>query len=66
MIKISICRWGPTATGLAILPLLPYMYDEIVEHIVDQAFVPIEKKILSQKEVESVPPVAHHNIIKRD
>lgn len=64
MTKISICSWGPTATGLAVLPLLPYMYDEIVEHIVDRVFEPIEKKVLNEKEAEEMAPVAHYNIIK--
>ncbi|KAG2175224.1 hypothetical protein INT44_007712 [Umbelopsis vinacea] len=63
MKNTKIKTWGPTATGLAILPLLPYMYDEVVEHVVDRAFEPIEKKILSEKDVSRVPPV-HHNIVK--
>ncbi|KAI8575768.1 hypothetical protein K450DRAFT_260112 [Umbelopsis ramanniana AG] len=63
MKNTKIKTWGPTATGLAILPLLPYMYDEVVEHIVDRAFEPLEKKVLSEKDVSRVPPV-HHNIVK--
>jgi fission process protein 1 len=61
--NISISRWGPTVTGLAVLPLLPFMYDELVEHVVDRAFEPLEKKLLSEKDAKRVPPVAH-NILK--
>ena len=39
------------------------MYDEVVEHIVDRAFEPLEKKVLSEKDVSRVPLV-HHNIVK--
>ncbi|KAH8551514.1 mitochondrial 18 KDa protein-domain-containing protein [Umbelopsis sp. PMI_123] len=66
MKNTKIKTWGPTATGLAILPLLPYMYDEVVEHIVDRAFEPLEKKILSEKEAKSVPPVAHNIVNKSE
>lgn len=63
MKNTKIKTWGPTVTGLAILPLLPFMYDELVEHVVDRAFEPLEKKLLTEKEVKNVPPVVH-NIIK--
>ncbi|KAG2183341.1 hypothetical protein INT43_006346 [Umbelopsis isabellina] len=63
MKNTKIKTWGPTVTGLAVLPLLPFMYDELVEHIVDRAFEPLEKKLLTEKEIKSVPPVVH-NIIK--
>jgi hypothetical protein len=42
------------------------MYDEVVEHIVDRAFDPLEKKILSEKEAKSVPPVAHNIVNKSE
>ncbi|KAI0091851.1 mitochondrial 18 KDa protein-domain-containing protein [Irpex rosettiformis] len=38
--------WGPTATGLAIVPVLPYLYDKPVEHATDFAFEWIEKKLM--------------------
>ena len=38
--------WGPTATGLAIVPILPYLYDKPVEHATDFAFDWIEKKLI--------------------
>ncbi|KAI0728780.1 mitochondrial 18 KDa protein-domain-containing protein [Fomitopsis betulina] len=44
--------WGPTATGLAIVPILPYLFDKPVEHATDVAFEWIEKRIVEQKEKE--------------
>ncbi|KAH7103000.1 mitochondrial 18 KDa protein-domain-containing protein [Auriculariales sp. MPI-PUGE-AT-0066] len=40
-----IKAWGPTVTGLAMVPFLPYMFDEPVEHVTDVAFEWIEKQI---------------------
>ncbi|KAI1788990.1 mitochondrial 18 KDa protein-domain-containing protein [Ganoderma leucocontextum] len=37
--------WGPTATGLAIVPVLPYLFDEPVEHVTDVAFEWMEKQL---------------------
>lgn len=31
-------KWGPTAAGMAVLPILPYLFDEPVEKVVDAAF----------------------------
>jgi len=41
--------WGPTASGLAIVPFLPYLFDKPVEHVTDFAFEWIEKKIMEQQ-----------------
>ncbi|TFY53638.1 hypothetical protein EVJ58_g9342 [Rhodofomes roseus] len=41
--------WGPTATGLAIVPILPYLFDKPVEHATDAAFEWIEKKIIERE-----------------
>ncbi|OCH95978.1 hypothetical protein OBBRIDRAFT_744621 [Obba rivulosa] len=41
--------WGPTATGLAIVPVLPYLFDKPVEHVTDAAFEWIEKQIAERK-----------------
>lgn len=42
--------WGPTFTGLAIVPFLPYIFDHPVETATDKAFEWIEKKLIeSQK-----------------
>ncbi|KAI7935071.1 hypothetical protein MJO29_016334 [Puccinia striiformis f. sp. tritici] len=39
---------GPTAVGLGIIPFLPTLFDEPVEHFVDKAFDQIERKVLGQ------------------
>ncbi|KAI0637896.1 mitochondrial 18 KDa protein-domain-containing protein [Trametes polyzona] len=44
-----IKTWGPTATGLAIVPVLPYLFDKPVEHVTDVAFEWIEKQIASSQ-----------------
>ncbi|KAI0921453.1 hypothetical protein AcW1_004579 [Taiwanofungus camphoratus] len=44
--------WGPTATGLAIVPVLPYLFDKPVEHATDAVFEWIEKQIVEQKKTE--------------
>ncbi|KAI0370185.1 hypothetical protein BV20DRAFT_1052529 [Pilatotrama ljubarskyi] len=41
----KVKSWGPTVTGLAIIPVLPYLYDKPVEHVTDIAFEWIEKQI---------------------
>ncbi|KAH9947297.1 mitochondrial 18 KDa protein-domain-containing protein [Amylocystis lapponica] len=41
--------WGPTATGLAIVPVLPYLFDKPVEHATDVVFEWIEKQIVEGK-----------------
>jgi len=38
--------WGPTLTGLAIVPILPYLYDKPIEHVTDFAFEWVEKKLI--------------------
>ncbi|ORZ13948.1 mitochondrial 18kDa protein, partial [Absidia repens] len=34
--------WGPTSVGLAIVPFLPYLFDEPVEHLMDKIFEPLK------------------------
>ncbi|KAK7208629.1 mitochondrial 18 KDa protein-domain-containing protein [Myxozyma melibiosi] len=34
----KIRTWGPVGLGLAVVPLLPYLFDEPVEHAVDYVF----------------------------
>ena len=31
-------RWGPVIAGLALIPALPFICDEPVEHVIDWAF----------------------------
>ncbi|KAH6915447.1 mitochondrial 18 KDa protein-domain-containing protein [Coprinopsis sp. MPI-PUGE-AT-0042] len=38
--------WGPTVTGLAIVPALPYMFDHPVEHATDRVFGWIREKLI--------------------
>jgi len=37
--------WGPTVTGLAIVPALPYIFDHPVEVAADRAFEWIEQRL---------------------
>ncbi|KAJ6510088.1 mitochondrial 18 KDa protein-domain-containing protein [Mycena vitilis] len=41
--------WGPTVTGLAIVPVLPYLFDEPVEHVTDRVFSWLKVKIAQQQ-----------------
>ncbi|KAJ7122727.1 mitochondrial 18 KDa protein-domain-containing protein [Mycena epipterygia] len=41
--------WGPTATGLAIVPILPYLFDHPVEHVTDRVFGWIKVKLAEQQ-----------------
>jgi fission process protein 1 len=40
--------WGPTMTGLAIVPVLPYLFDHPVEHAMDSVFDWIREKLIQQ------------------
>ncbi|GJJ69482.1 mitochondrial fission process protein 1 [Entomortierella parvispora] len=42
MANITLRRWGPTAIGLAVVPLLPYMFDHPIETAVDRVFEMLE------------------------
>lgn len=44
-----IKTWGPTVTGLAIVPVLPYIFDKPVEHATDAAFEWVEKKLIERQ-----------------
>lgn len=44
-----IKNWGPTVTGLSIVPVLPYLFDKPVEHVTDWAFEWVEKKLMEQQ-----------------
>ncbi|KAI9476365.1 MAG: mitochondrial 18 KDa protein-domain-containing protein [Benjaminiella poitrasii] len=41
----KVKAWGPTILGLGVVPFLPYIFDEPIEHIVDKVFRPIEEKV---------------------
>jgi fission process protein 1 len=38
--------WGPTLTGLAIVPILPYLFDHPVEHAIDRVFEWTKERIV--------------------
>ncbi|KAF7973211.1 hypothetical protein HWV62_32658 [Athelia sp. TMB] len=40
--------WGPTVTGLAIVPVLPFLFDHPVEKVTDTVFEWIESKIVER------------------
>lgn len=44
-----IRTWGPTITGLAFVPILPYIFDHPVEYVTDQVFDWIKQKLVNQK-----------------
>jgi len=44
--------WGPTVTGLAIVPVLPYLFDHPVEKATDVAFEWIERKIIEKDDAK--------------
>ncbi|KAJ9104474.1 hypothetical protein QFC21_001970 [Naganishia friedmannii] len=39
--------WGPTVTGLAIVPFLPYLFDHPVETAVDYFFEKVEQRLVA-------------------
>jgi len=46
--NVRIRTWGPTMTGLAIVPILPFLFDHPVEHVTDLAFDWIRKRLISR------------------
>ena len=49
-INPRVKAWGPTATGLAVVPILPYLFDHPVEHATDKAFDWIRQKFIERNE----------------
>lgn len=45
-----IKTWGPTVTGLAIVPILPFLFDHPVEHATDRAFDWIRQKLIERSQ----------------
>jgi fission process protein 1 len=43
--NVRLRAWGPTATGLAIVPALPYLFDHPVEVAADRAFEWVEHQL---------------------
>ncbi|KAJ4472200.1 mitochondrial 18 KDa protein-domain-containing protein [Lentinula aciculospora] len=42
--------WGPTATGLSLVPGLPYLFDHPVEQVTEKAFEWIKKRVAQNKD----------------
>lgn len=51
----KIKTWGPTMTGLAIVPLLPFLFDHPVEHATDRAFDWIRQKLIERNQFKDKP-----------
>ncbi|ORX63133.1 hypothetical protein DM01DRAFT_1278165 [Hesseltinella vesiculosa] len=49
--NVKIRTWGPTMLGLAVIPVLPYLFDEPMEHVIDSLFEPIEKKVKAMEQI---------------
>jgi fission process protein 1 len=52
-----ITAWGPTLTGLAVVPILPYLFDHPVETATEAAFKWIEEKVRESSLREGKPPI---------
>ncbi|CAA7260235.1 unnamed protein product [Cyclocybe aegerita] len=48
----KVRTWGPTMTGLAIVPVLPYLFDHPVEQATDRAFDWIREKLIERNEAQ--------------
>jgi fission process protein 1 len=51
----KIKAWGPTTTGLAVVPVLPYLFDHPVEHVTERTFGWIKEKLIERNQ-----PSKHH------
>ncbi|KAF8076098.1 mitochondrial 18 KDa protein-domain-containing protein [Lyophyllum atratum] len=47
--NVRLRTWGPTMTGLAIVPALPYLFDHPVEIATERAFDWIRRKLIESK-----------------
>jgi len=45
--------WGPTVTGLALVPGLPFIFDHPIEQVTDNAFNWVRQKLAEREERES-------------
>jgi len=50
--NVRVRAWGPTVTGLAIVPALPFLFDHPVEKVTENAFEWIREKLI---EIRSKP-----------
>jgi len=49
----KVKTWGPTMTGLAIVPILPYLFDHPVEYVTDRAFDWIRTKLIEKNAIRT-------------
>ncbi|EJU06174.1 hypothetical protein DACRYDRAFT_19454 [Dacryopinax primogenitus] len=47
--NVRLKAWGPTMTGLAVVPFLPIFFDKPVEHVLDRSFDWIEDQIRKEE-----------------
>lgn len=47
--------WGPTMTGLAIVPVLPYLFDHPVERATERAFKWMKEKLIEHNKALKAP-----------
>ncbi|TFK74402.1 hypothetical protein BDN72DRAFT_955744 [Pluteus cervinus] len=47
--NVRVRAWGPTITGLAIVPVLPYLFDHPVEHVTDKVFDWIRERLIESQ-----------------
>ncbi|KAG9103202.1 hypothetical protein FRC06_011791 [Ceratobasidium sp. 370] len=46
--NVRLKAWGPTFTGLAIVPFLPYIFDHPVEHATDRVFDWVSEQMIKE------------------
>ena len=46
--------WGPTVTGLSIVPGLPYLFDHPVEHVTDKAFEWVKERMAEGQDKDKI------------
>ncbi|PPQ92384.1 hypothetical protein CVT25_008734 [Psilocybe cyanescens] len=49
----KVKTWGPTLTGLAIVPVLPYLFDHPVEYVTEHAFDWIRQKLIERNQAQN-------------
>ncbi|QKX54843.1 uncharacterized protein TRUGW13939_01932 [Talaromyces rugulosus] len=53
--SILLRTWAPIGLGLGVVPLLPYLFDEPVEHVVDWSFHNLCRAIGGEQAIQSPP-----------
>ncbi|KAJ3540574.1 hypothetical protein NMY22_g4241 [Coprinellus aureogranulatus] len=51
--NVKVKTWGPTATGLAVVPALPYLFDHPVEQATERAFDWIREKLIERNQAST-------------